>query len=44
MISKAGGKLRRRETATITDRVVQASLKLVLEPVSDLRKVRYARF
>jgi hypothetical protein len=42
MIPKAGIKLRRRETATITDRVVQASLKL--EPVSDLRKVRCARF
>jgi len=33
MIPKAGGKLRRLGIATITDRVVQASLKLVLEPV-----------
>jgi RNA-directed DNA polymerase len=33
MIPKANGKLRRLGIATITDRVVQASLKLVLEPV-----------
>jgi len=33
MIPKAGGKKRRLGTATITDRVVQASLKLVLEPI-----------
>jgi RNA-directed DNA polymerase len=33
MIPRAGGKLRRLGIATITDRVVQASLKLVLEPV-----------
>ncbi|MGA8252169.1 MAG: group II intron reverse transcriptase/maturase [Mycobacterium sp.] len=33
MIPKAGGKLRRLGIATITDRVVQASLKLVLEPI-----------
>ena len=33
MIPKSGGKLRRLGIATITDRVVQASLKLVLEPV-----------
>jgi RNA-directed DNA polymerase len=36
MIPKAGGKLRRLRRlgiATITDRVVQASLKLVLEPI-----------
>ncbi|MFH9355744.1 hypothetical protein [Kitasatospora sp. NPDC017646] len=33
MIPKAGGKLRRLGTATVTDRVVQASLKLVLEPI-----------
>ena len=33
MIPKPGGKLRRLGIATITDRVVQASLKLVLEPV-----------
>jgi RNA-directed DNA polymerase len=33
MIPKTGGKLRRLGIATIADRVVQASLKLVLEPV-----------
>jgi RNA-directed DNA polymerase len=33
MIPKAGGKLRRLGIPTITDRVVQASLKLVLEPI-----------
>ncbi|MGH3226055.1 MAG: reverse transcriptase domain-containing protein [Streptosporangiaceae bacterium] len=33
LIPKAGGKLRRLGIATITDRVVQASLKLVLEPI-----------
>jgi RNA-directed DNA polymerase len=33
MIPKPGGKLRRLGIATIADRVVQASLKLVLEPV-----------
>ena len=33
MIPKAGGKLRRSGIATIADRVVQASLKLVLEPI-----------
>lgn len=33
MIPKAGGKLRRLGIATITDRVAQASLKLVLEPI-----------
>jgi RNA-directed DNA polymerase len=33
MIPKTGGKLRRLGIATITDRVVQASLKLVLEPI-----------
>ena len=33
MIPKVGGKLRRLGIATITDRVVQASLKLVLEPI-----------
>src|SRR5260370_23894134 len=32
-IPKAGGKLRRLGIATITDRGVQASLKLVLEPL-----------
>jgi len=33
MIPKAGGKSRRLGIATIADRVVQASLKLVLEPI-----------
>ncbi|MEV0396492.1 group II intron reverse transcriptase/maturase [Polymorphospora rubra] len=33
MIPKAGGKLRRLGIPTIADRVVQASLKLVLEPI-----------
>ncbi|WP_406012815.1 group II intron reverse transcriptase/maturase [Streptomyces sp. NBC_00984] len=33
MIPKTGGKLRRLGIATTTDRVVQASLKLVLEPI-----------
>ena len=33
MIPKAGGKLRRLGIAAVTDRVVQASLKLVLEPI-----------
>ena len=33
MIPKSGGKLRRLGIATIRDRVVQASLKLVLEPI-----------
>jgi len=33
MIPKAGGKLRRLGIATIRDRVAQASLKLVLEPI-----------
>src|ERR1019366_9381676 len=33
MIPKADGKKRRLGIATVTDRVVQASLKLVLEPV-----------
>lgn len=33
MIPKGGGKVRRLGIATITDRVVQASLKLVLEPI-----------
>jgi RNA-directed DNA polymerase len=33
MIPKAGGKLRRLGIPTITDRVVQAALKLVLEPI-----------
>ena len=33
MIPKTGGKLRRLGIATIADRVAQASLKLVLEPI-----------
>jgi RNA-directed DNA polymerase len=33
MIPKPNGKLRRLGIATVTDRVVQASLKLVLEPI-----------
>jgi RNA-directed DNA polymerase len=33
MIPKANGKFRRLGIATVTDRVVQASLKLVLEPI-----------
>ena len=33
MIPKAGGKLRRLGISAIADRVVQASLKLVLEPI-----------
>jgi RNA-directed DNA polymerase len=33
MIPKANGKLRRLGIATVRDRVVQASLKLVLEPI-----------
>ena len=43
MIPKANGKLRRLGIATITDRVVQASLKLVLEPIfeADFDPVSY---
>jgi RNA-directed DNA polymerase len=33
MIRKPGGKKRRLGIAAVTDRVVQASLKLVLEPI-----------
>ena len=33
MIPKASGKLRRLGIPTVTDRVVQAALKLVLEPI-----------
>ena len=33
MIPKANGKKRRLGIATVRDRVVQASLKLVLEPI-----------
>jgi RNA-directed DNA polymerase len=36
MIPKPGGKLRRLGIATIRDRVVQASLKLVLEPIFEV--------
>jgi RNA-directed DNA polymerase len=36
MIPKAGGKKRRLGIATVTDRVVQASLKLVLEPIFEV--------
>jgi group II intron reverse transcriptase/maturase len=43
MIPKAGGKLRRLGIATARDRVVQASLKLVLEPIfeADFKPVSY---
>ena len=43
MIPKANGKLRRLGIATIADRVVQASVKLVLEPVfeADFRPCSY---
>jgi RNA-directed DNA polymerase len=37
MIPKTGGKLRRLGIPTARDRVVQAALKLVLEPISDFR-------
>jgi RNA-directed DNA polymerase len=42
-IPKQGGKLRRLGIATLTDRVVQASLKLVLEPIfeADFRPCSY---
>ena len=42
MIPKPNGKLRRLGIATMTDRVVQASLKLVLEPIfeADFCRVR----
>ena len=33
MIPKAGGKRRRLGIATVRDRVVQAALKIVLEPI-----------
>ncbi|MFD8788118.1 group II intron reverse transcriptase/maturase [Kitasatospora sp. NPDC059599] len=36
MIPKAGGKLRRLGIPTIADRVVQAALKLVLEPIFEV--------
>ncbi|WP_207954745.1 reverse transcriptase domain-containing protein [Saccharopolyspora elongata] len=43
MIPKTGGKLRRLGIPTITDRVVQAALKLVLEPIfeADFRPCSY---
>jgi RNA-directed DNA polymerase len=43
MIPKANGKLRRLGIATARDRVVQASLKLVLEPIfeADFRPCSY---
>jgi RNA-directed DNA polymerase len=43
MIPKAGGKLRRLGIATVRDRVVQAALKLVLEPIweADFRPCSY---
>ncbi|MEU8200871.1 reverse transcriptase domain-containing protein [Streptosporangium sp. NPDC049046] len=42
-IPKAGGKLRRLGIATVADRVVQAALKLVLEPIfeADFEPVSY---
>lgn len=42
-IPKANGKLRRLGIATVADRVVQASLKLVLEPIfeADFRPCSY---
>ena len=43
MIPKAGGKLRALGIPTVTDRVVQAALKLVLEPIfeADFQPVSY---
>ncbi|MGF1597041.1 MAG: group II intron reverse transcriptase/maturase [Acidimicrobiales bacterium] len=43
LIPKAGGKVRRLGIATARDRVVQASLKLVLEPIfeADFKPVSY---
>ncbi|RZB19516.1 group II intron reverse transcriptase/maturase [Streptomyces sp. F001] len=43
MIPKAGAKLRRLGIPTVTDRVVQAALKLVLEPIfeADFRPCSY---
>ncbi len=43
MIPKAGGKLRRLGIPTVRDRVVQAALKLVLEPIweADFRPCSY---
>jgi RNA-directed DNA polymerase len=42
MIPKAGGKQRRLGIATVTDRVVQASLTLVLEPILEADSCRVA--
>ena len=43
MIPKSGGRLRRLGIPTVTDRVVQAALKLVLEPIleADFRPCSY---
>jgi RNA-directed DNA polymerase len=43
MIPKPGGKQRRLGIATVRDRVVQAALKLVLEPIweADFRPCSY---
>jgi RNA-directed DNA polymerase len=43
MIPKSGGKLRRLGIPTVTDRVVQAALKLILEPIfeADFRPCSY---
>ncbi|HSH62029.1 MAG TPA: hypothetical protein VK988_20750 [Acidimicrobiales bacterium] len=43
MIPNAGGKLRRLRMPTVRDRVVQAALKLVLEPIfeADFKPVSY---
>lgn len=43
MIPKTGGKLRRLGIPTVRDRVVQAALKLVLEPIfeADFRPCSY---
>ncbi|MFF9646191.1 hypothetical protein [Kitasatospora aureofaciens] len=45
MIPKANGNLRRLGIPTVADRVIQASLKLVLEPVfeADFRPCAYGR-
>jgi RNA-directed DNA polymerase len=40
MIPKAGGKLRRLGIATVRDRVAQAALKLVLEPIFEAEFTR----